>query len=141
MAFRHARLASDVLTDPAVIAQSVRRLIAAHIVSVEQLEVLLLLREHRDRSWTVEQVNDRISSSPSSVASRLVDLERRGFVRHDGTGFRYQGSTIHETALTELAAAYAERKYSVIELIFARATEKLRAFADAFRVRRGDDDG
>jgi DNA-binding IclR family transcriptional regulator len=103
-----------------VISNAVRRLIAAHIVSVEQLEVLLLLREHRHHCWTVDQVNDRLRSSPSSVGARLHDLTQRGFLAREPAGFRYGAAPAHEQTLRDLAVAYAERRYSVIDLINGR---------------------
>jgi hypothetical protein len=100
-----------------VISDAVRRLIAAHIDSVEQLEVLLLLRERPERCWTVDQVTDGLRSSPTSVAARLHDLERRGFATRDPAGHRYRPAPEHDDAVRELAWAYAERRYSVIDLI------------------------
>jgi hypothetical protein len=102
-----------------VISDAVRRLIAAHIDSIEQLEVLLLLRERRERCWTIDQVNDRIRSSASSVRTRLADLEGRGLVTREPAGFRYRTAPDHDDAVRELAWAYAERRYSVIDLISA----------------------
>jgi hypothetical protein len=124
-----------------VIPEPVRQLIAQHIQSVEQLEVLILLRTHRDRAWTVAEVNDHIKSSPSSVVTRLDDLAARGFLRRTDQSFHYQAREDVEAAVAQLAAAYTERRFSVIELIFSKPAAKLRAFADAFKVgkKRGPD--
>jgi hypothetical protein len=124
----------------ALITERVRRLIADHISSVEQLEILLLLREAADRDWTAEQVNERIRSSLSSVAARLADLETRGFIVRAEGGYRYGPPAAEAAGVDDLAAAYAERRYTVIELIFSRPSDKLRIFARAFRLR-GDGDG
>jgi hypothetical protein len=127
-----------------VISDQLARFVASHIVSVEQLEILLLLRQHRDRALTASELNDVIRSSESSVGSRLVDLERRGLVRREQTRFRYQPPSELEELLSDLAAAYAEQRYTVIDLIFAKGNDKLRVFADAFKVRtgkNGDGDG
>jgi hypothetical protein len=43
-------------------------------------------------------------------------------------------------AVEELAQAYADRRVSVIGLIFAKPTDKLRSFADAFRIRKDRSD-
>ena len=117
-----------------MIPEPVRHLIAQHIDSVEQLEVLILLRMHRDRAWTVAEVNDRIKSSASSVETRLNDLAGRGFLQRNAQSFRYQAGPDVEAAVAQLATAYTERRFSVIELIFSKPTDKLRAFADAFKM-------
>jgi DNA-binding Lrp family transcriptional regulator len=122
-----------------LISEQVRNLLAEHISSVEQLEILLFLREESSSSWTADQINERIRSSLSSVASRLADLEARGFVRRDGAGFRYDPPPDRAAAVDELAVAYAERRFTVIELIFAGPADKTAAFARAFRFRKDDD--
>jgi hypothetical protein len=126
---------------PILIQESVRKLIADHIDSVEQLEVLLLLRAQRERVWTVGEINDEIKSSVSSVEARLSDLADRGLLERQGRTFRYQATPEMDATVTELARAYAERRFTVIELIFAKPTDKLRAFADAFKMskKRGPD--
>ena len=123
-----------------MIPERARTLIVEHIHSVEQLEILLLLRAEPDRDWTAEQINDRIKSSLSSVESRLGDLERSALVQREGNRYRYAPGPELAAAVTELANAYAERRYTVIDLIFSRPTDKLRVFARAFKLR-GDGDG
>jgi hypothetical protein len=119
--------------DARVIPDPVRKLIA-DIDSVEQLEVLLFVREHRSRTWTVDEINERLRSSATSVRARLDALAQRGLIEQDSRGYRYEASPELDTTVAGLARAYAERRFTVIELIFARPTDKLRAFADAFRV-------
>ena len=46
-----------------------------------------------------------------------------------------------EQAVRELADAYAARHVTVISLIFAKPIDKLKSFADAFRIRREEDRG
>ena len=38
-----------------------------------------------------------------------------------------------------VADAYAERRYTVIDVIFSKPAERIRVFADAFRLRQDDD--
>jgi hypothetical protein len=118
-----------------VISDRVKALVARHIVSVEQLEVLLLLRANQGRDWTTIQVNDRIKSSVASVSERLADLESRGFLTHQGDSYRYDAGNPSEAAVAELATTYAESRFTVIELIFSKPNDNLRVFARAFRIR------
>ncbi len=126
-----------------MIPDPVRKFIAEHIDSVEQLEVLILLRANRDRAFTVSEVNDRIKSSATSVEGRLSDLTGQGFLQHTDRSYRYEASPEVDATVADLASAYAERRVSVIELIFSKPTDKLRAFADAFKVgkKRREPDG
>jgi hypothetical protein len=124
-----------------MISDPVRQLIARHIVSIEQLEILLLLREQRARAWSPAEVNDRIQSSLPSVSDRLADLVRRGLLRRDDDGFRYDAPADQDVIIAELAGEYRDRRYSVIDLIFSKGSDKLKVFADAFRVKKGDPHG
>ncbi len=58
---------------------AVKQLLSRHIRSVEQLEVLLLLRGSPDRTWTSVEVYDVIRSSPASVTQRLEAFTAAGF--------------------------------------------------------------
>jgi hypothetical protein len=40
--------------------------------------------------------------------------------------------------VSELAGAYAERRVSIVTLIYATRRDGARAFAEAFRVRKGE---
>jgi DNA-binding MarR family transcriptional regulator len=118
-----------------MIPDRVKALVGEHIVSVEQLEVLLLLRESADQDWTPAQVNDQIKSSVGSVTERLANLESRGFLRRQADRYQYDRTNPNDAAVAELAVAYSERRFSIIDLIFSKPTDKLRVFARAFKIR------
>ncbi|HVM16978.1 MAG TPA: hypothetical protein VM290_05315 [Gaiellaceae bacterium] len=126
---------------PAGIPQSVERLVAEHIHSVEQLEVLLLLRRTAGRSWTAGEVSDELVTQRDSVAERLEDLAARGFLsREDGGEPRYAyapGDAARDRDVDALADCYARRRVSVITLIFSKPSDTIRSFSDAFRLRGG----
>lgn len=117
-----------------------RRLIADHIHSVEQLEVLLLLRREADREWSPGDVASELVTTLDSVAARLEDLAERGFavkVADDPPRYRWSGDGARDGLVDELASLYARRRVSVISEIFSRPSETIRTFADAFRLRGG----
>jgi hypothetical protein len=131
---------------PGDLPEEVRRLIAENIDSVEQLEILLLLFQHPDRSWNAETVARELRISPISAGERLEDLTYDGFVsRADGSeaGYRYGPESPElDAAVRGLATAYPTRRVTVINLIFSKPVDKIRTFADAFRLRKkGDDNG
>ncbi len=120
-----------------------RRLIAEHIDSVEQLEILLLLYQHPERSWSEESVARELRISPMSAGDRLKDMARAAILsKVQGTEgeYRYTPDAQMGEAVAGLAAAYSERRVTVINLIFSKPVDKIRTFADAFRLRRDDDD-
>ncbi|MGH2802826.1 MAG: hypothetical protein ACRDL4_07255 [Thermoleophilaceae bacterium] len=115
----------------------VRRFITSHIVSVAQLEVLLLLRAARDKQWTSDEVARALVTQPEAAAGWLEKLHEQGLaVERDGS-YRYQPSTEElDRTVDSLAESYANYRVAVISLIFARPSERITLFADAFRLRR-----
>jgi hypothetical protein len=126
------------------VPEEVRKLIADHIVSVEQLEILLLLRAKPDVEWTAKAVSEEIRTSEGSAAMRLDDLRNRGFLTmEDRDAKRYVFAPTDATlrrSVDSLANTYAERRYTVIDLIFQKPIDNLRVYADAFRLRWKEED-
>lgn len=114
------------------------RFIGDNIESVEQLEVLLLLRREAARSFSPGAVGRELRIAEGSAAGRLVDLHARGLLQREAAEeYRYRPeSAALDDAVARLSAAYAERRVSIINLIFSKPTEKIRSFADAFTVVR-----
>lgn len=122
--------------------EEVRRLVATHIQSVEQLEVLLLLCRERDRDWTAEQVAAELRIDSGSAGARLEDLRARGFVECASERYRFQTKSPELSRSVEaLAEAYRERRVSLINLIFSKPVDKVRLFADAFKLWKDESDG
>jgi predicted ArsR family transcriptional regulator len=126
-------LAAD-LPEPVV------RLIADHIDSVELIDVLLLLKRSPDRAWNAEEISQRLYTSPSSAANRLEALHASGLASVQETDgpplYRYAPSGPDlGLAVEGLEEAYGKLRTRVINLIFSKPTQKIRTFADAFRIR------
>jgi hypothetical protein len=121
----------------------VRRFIDTYISSVEQLEILLLLWSAPAEEWSARRVSDTLRTCESSAAHRLADLAVHGLLttRSESPAlYRYssRGDSVDRT-VAALSAVYAEFRYRVIDAIFAKPTDKLRVYADAFRIRKEDD--
>ena len=115
----------------------IRRFVATHINSVEQLEVLLLLRRGQQTTWNADDVNREIRSSVPAVAMRLLDLAKHGLLITNDDQFRYGPNDPGIDALIgRLADLYRERSVAVITLIYSPAVDDLQAFADAFKLRK-----
>ena len=113
-----------------------------HIDSVEQLEVLLLLWRTPERGWTSDEVATAVYSHPSSVVRRLAMMLGQGLLREREPGcYQYAPRTAElHTTVTRLDHMYRERRVAVITLIASKPIENVRAFSDAFRIRRKKED-
>jgi hypothetical protein len=121
---------------PADVAQYVRE----RVDSVAQLEVLLRLREDPQQAWTAEDVSQELKLTRENAHEQLQLLVAQGVARVE-TGhsdqFLYapRDPALREV-LDRLAAAYEQRRVTVITLIYSKPVDKVRTFADAFRLRK-----
>jgi hypothetical protein len=117
--------------------EAVRRLILEAIDSVAELEAVLLLRTHPDRSWTSEEAGQRLYVSDFVAAHVLAQLAARGFLVAEDRRYRYRpASSDLDQAVTALASAYASDLIGVTRLIHAKPAASVLQFAEAFRVRK-----
>jgi hypothetical protein len=118
---------------------SVQHFLSKYIRSLEQLEVLLLLRNSPTRSWAPAEVYEVVRSSRASVEERLESFVSLGFLgKEDGSPptFRYAPKDELGAALDETASAYQKWRVRVIEAIFTPVADPAQRFADAFKVRK-----
>lgn len=113
------------------------------IDSVEELEILLLLRQAPERSWTHLAVAQALLGHPASVLERLVGLSLRGLVAigdEEPPTFRYAPrSAALDATVAKLAAAYKERRVRIVGLIASKPLRNIRAFSDAFLFKKRED--
>lgn len=123
------------------VSEAVQRFVAAHISSIELLEVLLLLRRSEGREWRDAEVAREIGSSIMSIRDRLANLAARGLLAareaDDEIWYRYAPAPEVGAIIDDLARAYKERRLTIIDLIYARpAPSDIETFSDAFRIRK-----
>jgi hypothetical protein len=119
----------------------VHRFVYQHVASVEQLEVLLLARRSSGRSWSAQDMARELHSHPFSVAHRFETLLAAGLMHETAPGyFQYAPRSAElEATVARVEDMYRERRVAVISLIASRSVENMKAFADAFRIRRKED--
>jgi hypothetical protein len=126
------------------ITEEVRQFISEHIASIEQLEVLLLLYRNQGREWNATDVAGALYTTVDSIERKLAALCSSGLLvcRNEADPlYRYKPEkpgidrTVHG-----LATAYSERRVSVINLVFAKPLDHIRSFADAFKIKKKDDE-
>lgn len=124
---------------PNRIPKEVKRLLVEHIDSIAELEVLLFLREHRDRSWPSSLVADHIYSSEKYTVDVLVKLANRGLITADGlspASFRYAPSNQEVGLLIDkLAEVYTKYLVPVTNLVHKKSLRNIESFSDAFKIR------
>lgn len=106
--------------------------------SVEQLELLLLLRNDPERSFSVKELSAVVRSHEDSVASRMTILTRMGVVHKTGDTFHYSRKDPEMERLVALISeAYIVRRYTVIGLIYSGENDGLQSFSQAFNLGKG----
>lgn len=95
-------------------------LIADSISSVEQLEALLLLRRHREESFSEDELAKRLRSSEESIQLTLGALSSSGLAEcDDDRRYRYAcGSEERESVVGELEQLYKSRRTTIIQTIY-----------------------
>jgi hypothetical protein len=124
------------------IPPEVRRFIAEHIETAEQLEILLLLQRSGEKQWTALDVSQAIYTVPASATMRLESLVAGGFLSSTGGAdprYRYAPRTDQlRKQVDALSEAYRLDRVGVIKLIFSKPPDPLQSFSDAFKLRGTD---
>jgi hypothetical protein len=120
----------------------VHRFLHEHIESVEHLEVLLLLSRTPERGWSAPLVAETLYSHPSSIKLRLARLLAQGLLREIEAGcYKYAPRTVELHATVQrVGECYHDRRVAVITLIASKPLDNVRAFSDAFRIRRNKEE-
>jgi hypothetical protein len=127
------------IDEEARLPDAVRDFVLRTLDSVAELEALLLARAHRDQSWTVPELAQRLYITEAAAAGVLHALQRRGLLVAERGGWRF--APISEVMMADveaLAAAYPRHLIPITHVIHAKPRAALRDFADAFRLREED---
>jgi hypothetical protein len=117
----------------------IKQFIADHIDSVAQLELLLLMRNESAKAWTAEEAGKALYSAQEVMGLLLADLQSKRLVApgpfENSFVYRPEGASLADF-VDRLAELYRDRRVAVITAIYTKPTEKIRSFADAFRLRK-----
>ncbi len=136
-------------TDP--LSAELAALLRERIEDYEQLEILRLLQSDRTASWTVTDIAARLKLDAERIAAGLNELQKGGLIRsgqrEEPRRFSFAPATAELGLVIErLMALYDVQPIEIIKHMSANAIERvrtaaLRAFADAFVIRRNKDNG
>lgn len=124
------------------IPRHVESFIAAHLTSVAQLEILLLMHRSRGRPFTPAAVADELRIDPGWATAELERLRRASVVDTSaGEGEYCFAPKAPEVSATvdDLERLYRTHRVSVITAIFADHADSVSSFADAFKLRKDQD--
>ena len=129
---------------------AVLELLDYRIETFEQMEILLLLRKWSERSWTAQAVGEHLRT-PGQATEALDALRLAGLVQAGTNGsqlhYVYSPVSSHlDRAVSELARQYREQPIAIIRILSANSIRRMRtgaarAFADAFVIRKREDNG
>jgi hypothetical protein len=117
--------------------EGIPQFLAQNVHSVEQLEILLLLRASPDHVWTVREVYQRVLTNEKSVEQSLGKLCAHDLIHRAYEGaFQFKTSPETEKILEELARLYKEKPTRILYALYGAQRPELEAFTQAFRVRK-----
>jgi hypothetical protein len=121
--------------------ESVRRFIVERINSVEALEILLLLFAQSAMEFSAEEVGRKLCTTFESASERLAELQRAKLlvlISTEPPKYRFNAGGPESATVGELEKTYKQRRVSVISFIYTKPSDPLRAFSDAFRLRKDE---
>lgn len=111
--------------------------ISKNIHSVAQLEILLMLRSDPQRYWTADEITQKLYLQLQMTSQLLSEIVERGLANRADSGYLYHpANDADRNAIDCLDRMYHERRVTVISEMFSKPKDSLRAFSDAFRLRR-----
>lgn len=121
--------------------EDVARFLYDNVESIDQLEILRVLGEDRQKEWDSAALAAAVQSEPQAVRAHLTAMNARGLLSMTARGTelscRYGARTAElEGTVGRLLQIYRERPVTMIKMAYDRAKDPLRDFADAFRIRK-----
>ena len=129
---------------PQKVAPSVKAFIAAHVRTLDELQLLMAIVQAEDRWWDAAgaarefgmSVTEAGTALERLAAANLLDIKIGGDLR-----YRFRPGTPELGDEARAAAeAYRQRPLDVARLVQPPGRRSIRDFADAFRIRHDDDD-
>jgi hypothetical protein len=121
--------------------EQLRSLIQETIPTLDAAELLLFLADNAARRYPVPAMLEtlRPTALTEPAAHRyLQQFEIRGLVvRRENDEFQYAPATPElAAAVASLTRVYNERPVTLVRVIYSPRDEKIRSFADAFRLKK-----
>jgi hypothetical protein len=117
----------------------IKQFIADNIDSVAQLELLLLMRDQPAKAWSAQEAGNALYAAADVTGLLMADLHAKKLLAAGPaeSTYVYRPERAESALLVDrLADLYRERRVAVISTIYTKPIDKIRSFADAFRLRK-----
>ena len=128
--------------EPGEITNEIKEFIRQYIPSVEQLEVLIFMKENSRQSWKANDVAQRLYINELSALDRLTALANDGMLKKEVADkspptFRYEPSSGElDGLIAKVIVAYKIKRAAMISLVYETPRDNLKTFSDAFRFNK-----
>jgi len=118
--------------------EGLTRFIRSTIPSYDAAVVLLLLSRDPEIAWSVGQIAERTGLTSEIVRRYSEHFTRAGLlVAVESDKFRFScDSPELQDDIAALQQAYDQRPVTLVRFIYSSADEKIRSFADSFKLKR-----
>lgn len=122
------------------IPEGVKTFIREQIQTVPRLEVLLLLYRGQSRPFTLAEVANELGFENETAQEQLTALEAIGLIETNKEKYRYHPINPTLASIVDrLALAYPKQRVPILSVILAEDPNKVRRFAEAFKLVRSND--
>lgn len=125
------------------ISKDLKKFVRDQIRSVFELEALLLLHGANRRSFTAAEIANELGFDPEVAQHHLAILVANGLLaQFDTNEINYRYEPVDQdvaTMVDQLAVGYAKQRVPILSLILSERPDRIRLFAEAFRLIKGTD--
>jgi hypothetical protein len=125
------------MADPNQAREEVDRFILDEIDTVPQLEALLLLWKTRPRWWKHDDLAAALYISADATREVIELLGKMGLVTRNNAGEYAYAAGTKDALIAAVAETYSRELVRISRMIHDKAPSAIRAFADAFRFKKG----
>jgi hypothetical protein len=121
------------------VSEQLKAFLQQRLSSLDQIEVVMLLRADPARSWTAPEVAEALGTAPESAAMRLFLLASGGLIAFEPSTiprYRYTAADAALNAtLQELSEVLATNREDVLAALNS-PRDPIRSFSDAFKLKK-----
>jgi hypothetical protein len=121
------------------VSERLKAFLEQRLSSLDQIEVVMLLRADPGRSWTAPEVAAALGTAPETATMRLFLLASGGMIAFEPSAirrYRYASSDSELNAmlqeLSEVLGAHREDLLAALQ----SSRDPIRSFSDAFKLKK-----
>ncbi len=124
------------------LADVVARDVDFYVDSLDSLEVVMLVFRESARSWSAEQVAQRLRISVRVARRELERMRSRGIATADAedpSRTQFDPSDADRVAaVARISATYGTRRIELINYVASQTLKRIQSISDAFRLKKDD---